>query len=388
MTPYATRPTRWRPAPYAARSAQAQYGPINIHAPIIPRPASNLPFDQQKSIQQLPFANPQDPPFVFAQKSIQRLEYAAGNSYAPQTNRNYDAAIKRYLLFTSRCGVPPSVALPSPPYLVALWIASGLGDTGPGTAKNNLAALGSWHKTRGIPFETPIQMATIQRSIKLHWPGSKRKPPRPPITPAMIRLLAQEWQDGSTRQLCALAIALTAWGGQLRLGEIVPPSSRQLDRQRLPTRDHWSASPLSPKASRIKLPWTKTTGSDGATVHLIEQVYPFDPSQALYRHLRGSPLAPSSLICEYRAGSSSKILDKVTLMDMCNKVWSKQGIARITGHSFRIGGTTALLRNGVDPEVVKQMGRWSSNAFHLYWRNLEEIFTTHASRIDWVDFVF
>ena len=230
-------------------------------------------------------------------------------------------------------------------------------------------------------------MQTIQRSIKLHWPRDKRKPARPPVTPGMIRLLAQEWLNGSSRQSCALAIALAAWGGQLRLGELVPPSLRQLDRQRLPTRDSWIGSSLSPKASKLVLPWTKTTGADGATVHLIEQNYPFDPSQAIYRHFRASNLPSSALFCEYHAGRSTKILDKAAFMDMCNAVWSKHDIPRITGHSFRIGGTTALLRNGVDPEVVKQMGRWSSNAFLLYWRNLEEIFTTHTSKMDWVDFV-
>jgi hypothetical protein len=73
--------------------------------------------------------------------------------------------------------------------------------------------------------------------------------------------------------------------------------------------------------------------------------------------------------------------------DMCNAVWSKHGIPHITGHSFRISGTTALLHNSIDPEEVKQMGRWSLNAFHRYWRNLEEIFMTHMSKIDWVDFV-
>jgi hypothetical protein len=81
------------------------------------------------------------------------------------------------------------------------------------------------------------------------------------------------------------------------------------------------------------------------------------------------------------------ILDKITFMEMCNQVWSKHGLPRVTGHSFRISGMTALLHNHIDPDVVKQMGRWSSNAFLLYWRNLEEIFTSHTSRIDWVDFV-
>jgi len=391
MPPYASHPTRWRPTPYSAPSAQAQPRPYGPHNSWFHHQTPYFPLIHQRNTYQpplrpLPHAQP-TPQDSFLQGAIQKLEFALGKSYAPQTDRNYNGAINRYLKFASRCGVPAHDALPSPPFLIALWIASGVGQTGPGTAKNNLSALTSWHKTHGFPFETPIQMPTIKRAIRLHWPRENRKPPRPPVTPGMIRMLTEEWSDGSPLQLCALAIALTSWGGQLRLGEILPPSSREVDRKRLPTRESWIASPLSPKASRLILPWTKTTNFDGATIHLIEQNYPFDPSQAIYRHLRCSNLPPSALICEYRAENTTKTLDKATFMESCNDVWSRHGLPRITGHSFRIGGTTALLRNHVDPDVVKQMGRWSSSAFLLYWRDLEEIFTSHASRIDWIDFV-
>jgi hypothetical protein len=45
----------------------------------------------------------------------------------------------------------------------------------------------------------------------------------------------------------------------------------------------------------------------------------------------------------------------------------------LDGHGLRIGGTTHLLLRGVDPWVVMKQGRWSSSAFLLYCRNVEEI---------------
>ena len=48
----------------------------------------------------------------------------------------------------------------------------------------------------------------------------------------------------------------------------------------------------------------------------------------------------------------------------------------MTGHSFRIGGTTHLLLIGVDPFVVMVQGRWKSLAFLEYWWNFEEIIPT------------
>ena len=56
-----------------------------------------------------------------------------------------------------------------------------------------------------------------------------------------------------------------------------------------------------------------------------------------------------------------------------DEIWGSAGYPRLTGHSFRIGGTTELLLNGVPTDVVKAMGRWSSDAFLRYWRSLEEL---------------
>jgi hypothetical protein len=106
----------------------------------------------------------------------------------------------------------------------------------------------------------------------------------------------------------------------------------------------------------------------------------------IYHHLVASALDDSALLCKYREGDLVKVLDKENFMAMCNSIWSSHGFQRITGHSFRIGGTTSLLLSGVDAEIVKHMGCWSSDAFKLYWRKVEVLFAKHASDVNWVDF--
>jgi hypothetical protein len=81
-----------------------------------------------------------------------------------------------------------------------------------------------------------------------------------------------------------------------------------------------------------------------------------------------------------------KTFDKNLLTSMCNEVWHKDNTQRITGDSSRIGGTTAYLMAGVDSDIVKKMGRWSSNTFLRYWRNVNNIFETHTSPIEFIDF--
>jgi hypothetical protein len=323
----------------------------------------------------------------FLKSASNKLSFAINNSYAGTTSANHSYAVKRFLGFAAKCGVPEGQALPCSSEMLCLWIADGVGRTGVGTATANIAALSAWHRCRGLPFEVPLQMKTIKRALRLHWPEEKQqKTPRPPISPRMIRLLAARWSKGSCKEKCALAIALAAFIGQMRLGELLPASPDKLIRENLPSRADWSLRTESKGSSTVFLPWTKTTAKAGALVTLPTQGSPLNPTKAICRHLVASYLDDSALLCEYEEDGRVKMLDKERVMAMCNQIWSSHGFQRITGHSFRIGGTTSLLLAGVDVEIVKGMGRWSSDAFKLYWRKVEVLFAEHASDISWVDF--
>jgi len=136
----------------------------------------------------------------------------------------------------------------------------------------------------------------------------------------------------------------------------------------------------------LTFPWTKFARFKGATVSLLHQNFPFDVTSAVKTHLTASPLPDHALLCEYISDGQSHIVDKKTFMLMCNDVWASYGWPPISGHSFRIGGTTSLLISSVDPIVVKKMGRWSSEAYLRYWHTIEEMFHVHASKVKFKDF--
>jgi len=323
---------------------------------------------------------------VFRAEAFQKLNFAINNGYAPQTARNYNAAVKRYVHFAASCGVPEEHALPAPDWLLCLFAASGLGRTGPENAKNNISAIAAWHAAHNLPFTIPPQLRVIKRALRLHWPLERQqKPPRPPVSPQMIHALSDRWQHGNARERCALAIALSAWTGQMRLGELLPPNLTHVDRKRLPTRAAWSTSTRVANSSTIKLPWSKTTGFKGETVFLLHQHAQYDPTRAIIAHFSASRLMADALICEFLEDGKITMLDKQEFLAMCNNVWHGLSTIRFTGHSFRIGGTTALLRSGIQSEIVKKMGRWSSDAYLRYWRNVEELFADHASAVNWID---
>jgi hypothetical protein len=316
-----------------------------------------------------------------------RLELALNHSHAPKTTKNYDHAVLRYIQFAASIGYSENEALPASEELILLWICEGLGKTGPGTAKANLSALRAWHLKHRLPWHRPQCVPFISKALQEFWPRTSKKPSsRPPITSAMMLMLVTAWQGGSPKELCALAIALIAWCGQCRLGELCPESQHSIDPKRLPRRSHWSGPPPSnPNSSELQLPWSKTKQFDGDKIFLLRQRQPLNATYAASRHFAASPLHSERLLCEFGTEHSSSFLCKESFMAMCNSVWSKEGLPRITGHSFRIGGTTALLCSGVNPEIVKKLGRWSSDAFLIYWRSLGHLFSKHASDLEWND---
>ena len=128
----------------------------------------------------------------------------------------------------------------------------------------------------------------------------------------------------------------------------------------------------------LQLPFTKTTTHHGAKIMLCRQNGESDPIRWLMHHGSINRMDAKMLIFAYRKGSGYLCLTRQALMRRCNEVWGHHGIPAISGHSFRIGGTTELLLCGVPPDVVKMMGRWKSDAFLIYWCSLDIIAPLHS----------
>jgi hypothetical protein len=51
------------------------------------------------------------------------------------------------------------------------------------------------------------------------------------------------------------------------------------------------------------------------------------------------------------------------------------------GHSFRIGGASFYLAQGVNPEIVRLAGCWKSLAYEAYIRAFEQITSRHMGNL-------
>ena len=60
-------------------------------------------------------------------------------------------------------------------------------------------------------------------------------------------------------------------------------------------------------------------------------------------------IPPSAPLFSYHTTSDWTPLTKTSFINRCNQVWSQHGFPNMPGHAFRIGGTTELLLEGINP---------------------------------------
>ena len=111
---------------------------------------------------------------------------------------------------------------------------------------------------------------------------------------------------------------------------------------------------------------------------LVEGGSLLDPVRALYALVRGDPVpqaerATTPLFRWGEARGATATERAFTVRHVRNMV---RALMRAVGedgamfgaHSLRIGGATAALAAGIDPSLIRLMGRWSSDVYLIYCR--------------------
>ncbi|KAJ7429859.1 hypothetical protein B0H11DRAFT_2166731 [Mycena galericulata] len=309
-----------------------------------------------------------------SRKAIDTIDHALHHGWAEPTLANYGNAVNRFLAFCAAEGVPHRFQLPADEFVLCAFATSSAGVHAGSTARNNIAALKAWHIAQNAPWHGGSRLHYVLAGVEKLAPESSKRPPRPPINSEMLRALYEGLDFSNPRDVAVFAAACVAFWGQCRLGEILPTTSSPAASKHLPTRRHISRSSRNKRASTLRLPRTKTK-VNGEDVVLVSQAKPIDPRTALDMHLLANRCGDyASLFAYFSATGMVVNLTKPKFLERCNEIWKAAGYPRTTGHSFRIGGTTELLLAGA-------MGRWSSDAFHRYWRSLEDLAPIHAEFI-------
>ncbi|KAF5374531.1 hypothetical protein D9615_009073 [Tricholomella constricta] len=272
-------------------------------------------------------------------------------------------------------GISPSDSLPASESLLCAYASSFAGSLAGTTIRNKCSALRKWHIANGLQWHGGTKLSYVIKGAENIRPPSSIMPLRPAVSVEMLRVLSHELDPSDPFDCCALFVATTAFWGQIRLGELLPSKEDDATSNLVPCWSHLGV-PNAAGSQILHLPRTKTGGARGESV-IITRQSELDPITYLQRHreLNGD----SAIMASYRLPSGDmRAMTRRKFITRCNRILAPHGFTAISGHCFRIGGTTHFLLAGVPPDIVKLMGRWSSDSFLRYWRSLEIIAPLYA----------
>jgi hypothetical protein len=126
---------------------------------------------------------------------------------------------------------------------------------------------------------------------------------------------------------------------------------------------------------------TAKTAAPGQTqdIFLTQQLGPLCPIEALANLACVVPAHADDPLFSWRDrdGHVYPMIRDTTLKKI-RSVLLGFGYTSMYGHSFRIGGASYLLAQGVSPEIVRLMGRWRSLAYEAYIRAFEQVLSRHV----------
>lgn len=316
---------------------------------------------------------------------VESAKFAIRGALAPSSKSSYAAGVLRFNQFCDKWDISESDRMPASYALLCAFIGDNKGSVMGRTVKSWLSGIRSWHLINHARWEGDDNWVKMAR-VSANKEGTQHKRPlRAPVSIEHLLALRRAIDITVPFHAAVWAVALTTFFGCRRLGETTVTTISSFSSQYHVLRSAnvtFTTLRDRSRSASFRIPWTKTTREDGASVILTGREDALCPCAALRNHLTVNTDIPptASLFAFSTAGAGWKHMSKPVFMAFCTDIWSKATLAHVLGHSFRIGGAVELLLAGVPPEIVAATGGWTSLAFLLYWRRMEEILPMSTSK--------
>lgn len=246
------------------------------------------------------------------------------------------------------------------------------GQIKPDTVSSYLSALKSYHIDRRLSlkgFDDP-RMALIIKGGKRLFPSKKKN--RLPITKDILEKITKE-EPLTVTDLNIDTAFKVAWAGFMRLGEITYTAAEakkptfaetKLTRSDISFAEGDQYAILRLKRSKTDIEHT------GVQIILAATGEQTCPVAALRRLFIQDPRPPTAPLFRL----SSAAFSRQNVVSILKKRIVSAGLSEsdFSGHSFRKGAAQHAADNGMLDESIQRLGRWTSNAFKLYFTTTPE----------------
>ena len=277
----------------------------------------------------------------------------------------YDSGKRAFLAFCGRLKLTP---LPASEQTLILFVAEMAQTLAPSSIQTYLAAVRHLHIINSLsnPLQNTPKLSLVLKGTKRYY--TKGKLTRLPVTPfilqAIKKVLDKEPLTYGSRMLWAACC--TGFHGFMRSGEFTVPTVQEFNPEiHMTIYDVAIDSHSNPQTISIRVKRSKTDQfGEGSFIFLTRTDSALCPVMALVSYLAFRGPSPGALFTL----QNGTPLTKQKLVTLLRATLQTAGFdpSFYNGHSFRIGAATTAAAAGVQDVIIKQLGRWASEAYQEY----------------------
>lgn len=240
-----------------------------------------------------------------------------------------------------------------------------------------MSGLQSWHEEEDYPspMRGRARLWRVWKGVK-RLQGGKSRRDRYPITTQLLSDIRPLLNLGKPKHRMLWAAYTLGTYGLLRVGEFTIRTASEADRILRWRHISWfdadgkcivgRGAPALQLASeyRVLLEASKTDPFRMSVSIRVASPVAVAAMRAYYCTLLLAPPSPQHPVFSIK----STAMTREFLIEEIRKNIGVLGLdqSKFSGHSFRRGGAQSLADAGVAPDVIKTMGRWSSDCYQLY----------------------
>ncbi|KAG1763210.1 hypothetical protein EV702DRAFT_1205776 [Suillus placidus] len=292
-------------------------------------------------------------------------------AWAPGTRECYGAGLLVFHVFCDERNIPEEQHCPVDTRTMLNFVAGCTGSYSGKTVANYAYAVKAWHTLHGQPWKVQHDelKATLDGALQLT-PDSSKHAKREPFTVKFILDIRTHLNLSTPLDVAVYACLTSTFYALCRVGELTVKLMKAFDSTKHVKRSNTEMDVEDRhglKVTKIFLPRTKVAVA-GEGVYWAQQQNLSDPKAAILNHFSvNEPLLDSHLFA-WRHKKGLRPLTRSEFWKRISGIVKRAGLGNLKGHGLRIGGTLEYLLRGVLFDVVKSMGRWSSEAFTIYLR--------------------
>lgn len=305
--------------------------------------------------------------------------YILYGSWSKSTIKHYNAGVSKLITFAELFKIPRKDLLPINPeylYQFVLWAGPKLPGkdqqltTSPiksSTIRTYLSAIKAWHLYHDCqyPHHATARIELMLTTAKKLDLREKEKVKKEPVLVRHLFYLLESLTTDSLEDMIAYTVALVAFWGMARLGELLKQTSST---DQVKVKDVIWDPEGEYITIRIRAAKTAAVG-EIQELHLRKQRSLLDPVDAVRRLINRTNASEDDALFSYPANNRRRTLTKSRCQKLFESVWRSSTEAKLTGHSFRVGGASLRWNLGVPLADIVSIGRWRSKAYKLYLRD-------------------